>query len=97
MKGFLLRRHLCAGWACFILSLSALAPVQNGQITGVISDPSGAIVPHASVHARNLAIGYESDFESNGSGIYTIPELIVGSYTIRVSVRRGQAFFKTAF
>jgi hypothetical protein len=72
--------------ACFLLSLSAFAQVQNGQITGVISDPSGAVVPHASVHVRNLATGYEADFESNSVGIYSAPELIVGSYTIRVSV-----------
>src|SRR5580698_2017129 len=69
-----------------VVSLNAVAQVQNGQITGVVSDPSGAVVAHASLHVRNLATGYEADFESNDSGIYTAPELIVGSYTIRVGV-----------
>jgi Carboxypeptidase regulatory-like domain/TonB-dependent Receptor Plug Domain/TonB dependent receptor len=77
--------HFCAGWACFVLSLVASAQVQNGQITGVVSDPSGAVVPRASIHVRNLATGYQADFESNGSGIYTVPELIVGSYTVRAT------------
>ncbi len=84
--GPLARSHVCVWLACFILSLSAFAQVQNGQITGVISDPSGAVVSHASVHVRNLATGYETDFASNDSGIYTAPELIVGSYTVSVSV-----------
>jgi hypothetical protein len=84
--GPLARSHGCVWLACFILSLSAFAQVQNGQITGVISDPSGAVVSHASVHVRNLANGYEADFESNNVGIYTAPELIVGSYTVSVSV-----------
>jgi hypothetical protein len=78
-------------FVCFALSLSAFAQVQNGQITGVITDPSGALVAHAGVHIRNVGTGYEADFESNDSGIYAASELLVGSYTIRV----GYSSFKT--
>ena len=74
-----------------ILSLSALAQVQNGQITGLITDPSGAVVAHADVHVRNVGTGYEADFQSNDSGIYTASELLVGFYTIRA----GSSGFKT--
>ena len=74
-----------------IFSSNALPQVQNGQITGVVSDPSGAVLAHASVHVRNVATGYEANFESNDSGIYSVPELIVGSYTIRA----GLPGFKT--
>ena len=70
----------------FLLAVGALAQVQNGQITGVISDPSGAVVADASVHVRNPATGYEATFKSNSSGIYNAAELIVGSYTVRVEV-----------
>lgn len=69
---------------CTILSRLALAQVQNGQIIGVISDPSGAAMANASVYVRNLDTGYEAHFESNDFGLYTAPELIVGSYTIHV-------------
>ena len=69
-----------------VFSLPAIAQLQNGQITGVISDPSGAVVAHASVHLRNVATGYETDSESNQSGTFTIPEVVVGSYIIRVEV-----------
>ena len=41
---------------------------------------------HASIYVRNLETGYEVHFESNEFGIYTAPELIVGSYTIHVEV-----------
>ena len=70
---------------CLMLSPSALAQIQNGQVIGVIADPFGAVVAHASVDIRDLATGYEGHFESNDAGIYTIPELIVGSYSIRVA------------
>ena len=77
---------VCLVSACIIFSVTAFTQVQNGQITGLIADPSGAVVAHAIVHIRNPATGYEVDFASNDSGIYTAAELIVGSYTIRVSV-----------
>jgi outer membrane receptor protein involved in Fe transport len=80
------KARTCVFYFCFIFSLSALGQVQNGQVTGVIVDPSGAVLAHASVHVHNLATGYEADIESNESGIYSAPELIVGSYTIRVEV-----------
>ena len=80
------KAHALVLFACFILSLGALGQVQNGQIVGVVADPSGAVVAHANVHIRNPATGYEADLESNGSGIFSATELIVGSYTIRVEV-----------
>jgi hypothetical protein len=70
----------------FIFSLNTWGQVQNGQITGVISDSSGAVIAHASIQVRNLATGYEVHIESNESGIYRAQELIVGSYTIRVEM-----------
>jgi len=76
---------------CLLPSLPAISQVQNGQITGVVTDQSGAIVAHASVHVSNLATGYEADCESNDAGIYTASELLVGPYVIRVE-RTG---FKT--
>jgi hypothetical protein len=72
--------------ACLLSLPSAIAQVQNGQLTGVVTDPSGATVAHASVHISNLATAYEADFESNDAGIYTASELLVGSYLIRVEM-----------
>jgi hypothetical protein len=77
---------------CLLFSPPAISQVQNGQITGVVTDQSGAIVAHASVHVSNLATGYEADSESNDAGIYTASELLVGSYRIRVEMTG----FKTA-
>jgi outer membrane receptor protein involved in Fe transport len=79
------RTHATILFVCLLLSPSTLAQVQNGQVIGVIADPFGAVVAHASVDIRDLATGYEGHFESNDAGIYTIPELLVGSYAIRVA------------
>jgi hypothetical protein len=70
----------------FVLSSPAIAQIQNGQITGVVTDQSGAIAAHARVHVSNLATGFAENLESNDAGIYTAPELLVGSYLIRVEM-----------
>lgn len=75
-----------AAVACSLSLPPAIAQVQNGQITGIVTDQSGAIVAHARVHVSNLATGYEADSESNDAGIYTASELLVGSYLIRVEM-----------
>ncbi len=71
---------------CSLSLPPAIAQVQNGQITGIVTEQSGAIVAHAGVHVSNLATGYEADSESNDAGIYTASELLVGSYLIRVEM-----------
>ncbi len=69
----------------YICSLpSTTAQVQNGQLTGVIVDPSGGIITNAIVRVRNPATGYEVDCASNSSGLYTAAEMVVGSYTLQV-------------
>src|SRR5260370_16731114 len=45
-----------------LLTLSALAQVQNGQFSGTVTDPSGAAVPNAKVpitnQATNLSVAF---------------------------------------
>ena len=69
-----------------LLALSAMPQIQNGQITGAITDSSGAIVPHAVVHIQNPNTGRAIVVETNDSGVYNAAELAVGTYTIRVQL-----------
>src|SRR5262249_10351149 len=57
---------------------------QNSQITGRISDPSGAIIPQARVTVTNEGTGVKWNALSNEVGYYTVPLLEPGSYRIRV-------------
>ena len=74
----------CVLFLSSLLNSAAQAQVQNGQILGLITDPSGAVVPHASVTVSNLNMGDEIRFESTAVGNYTASELIIGSYSVRV-------------
>jgi hypothetical protein len=57
-----------------------------GTITGIVTDSSGAVVPGATVIARNAATGVEARTVSSSTGNYVIPNLQVGTYELGVSV-----------
>ncbi|HTP35363.1 MAG TPA: carboxypeptidase-like regulatory domain-containing protein, partial [Candidatus Acidoferrales bacterium] len=62
-----------------------------GEVTGHISDPSGAAVPNAKVSLTNVATNAVRTASSTDSGDYTFPAVAPGIYNIRVE----QAAFKT--
>jgi hypothetical protein len=57
----------------------------RGTISGVITDPSGAAVPAASVVATETQTGTVNRTVSDGAGQYVIPFLLPGEYSISVS------------
>ena len=73
-----------------ILSIQLIAPralnaQQNvGAIIGVVRDPSGAVVPDASVTARSVSQGVETKVKSNSAGAYAFPALPIGEYAVTV-------------
>ena len=56
--------------------------VMTGSISGRVTDKSGAVLPGASVLARNLATGVEKKDEANRDGLYRFPSLTPGTYSI---------------
>jgi outer membrane receptor protein involved in Fe transport len=67
-----------------LLAASARAQDIFGAIVGTISDPSGAVVPGATVTATNLATGEKRSVAAGGQGNYEILSLPVGNYKIDV-------------
>ncbi len=63
----------------------AKAQATTGTIRGVVSDQAGAVVAGATIYVKNQATGVESaKFKTTGDGIYNIPSLIPGTYTVTV-------------
>jgi hypothetical protein len=56
--------------------------VDSQQITGVVTDPTGAAVPNAQVTVTNEATRVTRTVRSNDDGNYTVLNLPVGVYTI---------------
>jgi hypothetical protein len=62
------------------------AQVEQGAITGVVVDPSGASIPKAKVTATNQATQAVAVAETTGDGYYKIPYLLAGKYDVVVEV-----------
>jgi hypothetical protein len=73
-----------------ILSLGAAAvfgQMNTGEIDGVVRDPSGAVVPNATVTALETSTHLSYETKTNSSGEYLLAQLPVGRYNLTVSVQ----------
>jgi len=76
--------HLMLGLV-LLAAFAAEAPAQTqGEITGVITDSSGAVVPDTAVTVTNVATGATRRVITNEAGVYNFPALPPGVYTVRV-------------
>lgn len=57
----------------------------KGSVLGVVTDTTGATIPHARVTATNNATATAETRETSGDGVYNIAPLDAGEYTITVS------------
>jgi hypothetical protein len=82
-------RALCS--VLLVLASCALISAQNvvltGSLSGRITDPSGAIVPGASIVVRNLATGLQQSAQTNHAGLYRFPVVMPGAYSITASLK----------
>jgi hypothetical protein len=53
-----------------------------GRISGTLTDPSGAVVPGATVVVTNEATGLSRTVTSNNTGFYVATNLAVGTYSV---------------
>ncbi|HWB84612.1 MAG TPA: TonB-dependent receptor [Bryobacteraceae bacterium] len=62
----------------------------RGSIQGTITDPSGAVVPQATVTAVNVATGVETVRETTAAGFYVLSPLPAGQYNVKVTANGFQ-------
>src|SRR6266498_2597288 len=67
-----------------LLSLSALAQIQNGSVTGDITDQSGAAIANAKITIKNQATDLTFAVVSNQQGHFTANQVPVGAYRVTV-------------
>ena len=74
------------GLICIALSAPSMAQVQNASLTGLVADPSGAVVRSAMVTIKNSATNVTFTQETDASGYYFFPALPIGAYTVSVEM-----------
>jgi hypothetical protein len=68
-----------------ILATCAVAQTNRfGTISGVITDPDGAVVPNIPVQAENSQTGTTQNTSASASGAYTFAQLLPGTYELLV-------------
>ena len=79
---------------CFLLALatavlltakSAQAQTGNATLRGTVTDPAGAVIPHADVTITNSAMGVARSITTNNSGEFSAVGLNPGTYSVHVA------------
>jgi hypothetical protein len=76
------------GFVIFVLVCAHNVAAQQfyGTITGTVTDPSGAVLPNATIKVTNVDTGVATTLKTNGAGVYVASSLIVGTYRVEVEV-----------
>src|SRR5271170_1840021 len=67
-----------------VFAIQLLAQGDRGEITGTITDVSGAVVPGARVTVLQKSTNATYKTTTNTTGDFTVPSLPVGVYQVRV-------------
>ena len=89
-----LRELLCL----FVFALCAIITAgaqENGTITGVVTDQSGAAVPGVTITVTQTSTGEVRTTQSSASGLYEIPGLAVGTYNLKAAKAGFKNYTKT--
>src|SRR5579872_1142302 len=87
MKANLQARVVGVVVSLFLFSAAAIGQSTFGSITGTVRDPSGAVVPGASVTVINQGTAGARHTNTGSTGDFTVPALDVGAYRIRVEAK----------
>lgn len=89
------------GFLFLLLAASVGAPgayAQNsntGEIKGAVSDATGAVVSGVAVSIKNVLTGVVTPTNTNQAGLYDVPFLVPGQYTITFSKQGFRDFVRS--
>jgi len=75
----------CVFVSLAVITIPLFAQSPNGNINGLVSDPSSAVVVGAEIVAVNDVTGVQYNTTTNSEGMYVLPNLPPGPYRLQVS------------
>src|ERR1019366_454791 len=74
---------LCTALIALVSTVAAYAQgAATSSLSGTIVDTSGGVIPGADVNAKNADTGVEYRTVSDDKGVYQLPSLPPGKYTV---------------
>lgn len=70
----------------FLMTLALVAQTPSGEISGVVSDPTGAVVPGVTITLTNPATNAVRSVLTNEAGLYVIPALPPSVYDLKAEL-----------
>ena len=64
----------------------------TATLSGIITDPSGAVVPKAHVTVHSLSTGADRTIDTDSAGLYAVPSLQPGNYSVSVEAAGFAAY-----
>ncbi len=77
------------------LSCGAASAQATGQISGTVTDQTGALIPGAEITAAQTDTGLTRAIVSNETGAYVFPNLPTGPYTLEVTLPGFRTYRQT--
>src|SRR5258708_1964761 len=71
---------------------AAHAQAVGAALSGLITDEKGGAVPGATVSIKNVGTAVVREVGTNGDGFYSAPNLLPGTYEVRVTAQGFQTF-----
>lgn len=88
-------RTLVLSLLCLTITLATdklQAQIDQGAISGTVSDPSGSVISGAQVMLTNTATGLTFSRTTSSSGFYTFRPIKIGNYMLEVTAQNFEKF-----
>jgi hypothetical protein len=76
----------------FVLACAGAFAQANSEVTGIVTDQTGALVPGASITLTDPATGIVKSTVSDGTGLYDIAGLNAANYNLKVVAKGFQSY-----
>ena len=89
------RRTLVASCLVLFCAANAYAQFDSAQLSGVVQDTTGGVLPGVDVTLTSVGTGLERRAVTNEAGLYTFPNVPVGEYQITATLTGFKSVTKT--
>lgn len=76
-------------FVCLLTTAVSFGQTTMGTLEGTVKDPTGAVIPGASVNVTGTNVGFNRTVTTNSDGVFRIERLPAGSYKVAIPAISG--------